>query len=103
MVYVFLHNGNDSFNMFIPADNTNFGDYRSIRGSLAADKTKILPIPDFTSNLTNPYAADSNDNAYRQEGIYQPNGLSLVVNPVMPELAWLLTTRLRLSQTWDPW
>jgi len=90
MVCVFLYGGNDSFNMFIPPDNTNFGDYRSIRGSLAVDNTKTLPIPDFTSTLTNPYATDSNDNAYRQEGIYRPNGLSLGVNPVMPELARLI-------------
>ena len=90
MVCIFLYGGNDSFNMFIPADNTNFGNYRSIRGSLAVDNTKALPIPDFTSTLTNPYATDSNDNAYRQEGIYRPNGLSLGVNPVMPEFARLI-------------
>ena len=90
MICVFLYGGNDSFNMLIPADNTSFGDYQSIRGNLAVDNTKTIPIPDLTSTLTNPYATSSNDSAYRQEGIYRPNGLSLGVNPVMPELARLI-------------
>ncbi len=100
MVCVFLYGGNDSFNMLIPADNTSFGDYRSIRGNLAVDNTKTIPIPDLNSTLTNPYATDSNDSAYRQDGIYRPNGLALGVNPVMPELARLIADkRPRLSQT----
>lgn len=93
MVCVFLYGGNDSFNMLIPADNTSFGDYRSIRGNLAVDNTKTIPIPDLNSTLTNPYATDSNDSAYRQDGIYRPNGLALGVNPVMPELARLIADK----------
>ena len=54
MVCVFLYGGNDSFNMLIPADNTSFGNYRSIRGNLAVDNTKTIPIPDLTGTLTNP-------------------------------------------------
>ena len=54
------------------------------------DNTKTIPIPDLTSALTNPYATDSNDSAYRQDGIYRPKGLPLGVNPVMPELARLI-------------
>ena len=97
MVCVFLYGGNDSFNMLIPADNTSFGDYRSIRGNLAVDNTKTIPIPDLTSALTNPYATESNDSAYRQDGIYRPKGLALGVNPVMPELARLIADKQGLG------
>lgn len=44
LVCVFLHGGNDSFNMFIPYEQTAYDVYDSVRGDLAVPRNEILPI-----------------------------------------------------------
>ena len=98
IVCVYLHGGNDAFNMLTPADNLLYNEYREARGggenadSNIAVAKNILDLPDLASvnlnNSTNPYA--SHDNASSGlKGVYDV-GLDLNVNGVMPELAHLL-------------
>ena len=44
LVCVFLHGGNDSFNMFLPYEQTAYNIYDSVRGDLAVPRNEILPI-----------------------------------------------------------
>ena len=73
LVCVYLHGGNDSFNMLIPADAANYHEYFDIRGGgdnpeegLQSAKT-VFDLPDLDysklSSSTNPYAAEDNQSA----------------------------------------
>lgn len=54
LVCIYLFGGNDSNNMIVPADNTRYTAYQSVRGNLALGPAKLVgPIPDATGN---PYA-----------------------------------------------
>ena len=44
LVCVFLFGGNDSNNMIVPTDSTNFSAYTSIRGSLALTPSELSPV-----------------------------------------------------------
>lgn len=58
LVCVFLFGGNDSNNMIIPVDDTNFKAYTTIRGSLALNSTELTPT--VTAATTGaPYAFHS--------------------------------------------
>lgn len=63
LVCILLAGGNDSFNMLVPADNDQFGEYRNIRADLALDQASLLTLPGTT-----------------------PNGRSYGLHPGMPEL-----------------
>jgi uncharacterized protein (DUF1501 family) len=54
LVCVFLFGGNDSNNTIVPADDTNFQAYTSIRQSLALPASALTP--NVTSNTGAPYA-----------------------------------------------
>lgn len=63
LVCVFLHGGNDSFNMLIPSDNVDYSSYQNVRQNLAISQNSLLNInpssampynlamPDFMSPL----------------------------------------------------
>jgi len=53
LVCVFLHGGNDSYNMLIPRSNTEYAVYQAARQSLAVAQTDLLPI--------NPLTPDGSD------------------------------------------
>jgi uncharacterized protein (DUF1501 family) len=44
MVCIFMFGGNDANNMIIPADNTGYGNYASIRAGLALPQNQLLQI-----------------------------------------------------------
>ncbi|MFK8037856.1 MAG: DUF1501 domain-containing protein [Crocinitomicaceae bacterium] len=44
MVFVFLHGGNDSFNMLAPKSNTEYGHYATTRSNLAIPQNDLLGI-----------------------------------------------------------
>ncbi len=46
MVCLFLHGGNDSFNMLIPNDDAAYNDYAAARGNLAHARADLLGITD---------------------------------------------------------
>lgn len=55
LVCVFLFGGNDSNNMVVPVDDTNFKAYTSIRGSLALPSSELTPTVYATSHNA-PYS-----------------------------------------------
>ena len=46
LVCVFLYGGSDSFNLFVPSDETLQGQYRTARNSLSIDQADLLPAND---------------------------------------------------------
>ncbi len=57
LVCVFLFGGNDSNNMLVPFDTTGYGNYASLRGSLALGRSSLLPLsptPDFALHPNMP-------------------------------------------------
>lgn len=44
LVCVFLHGGNDSFNMLIPSDNVDYQRYQNVRQNLAIAQSDLLSI-----------------------------------------------------------
>ena len=99
LVCIFLHGGNDSFNMLLPSDSASYNEYAEARkGGGNADSNiavanDVLDLPDLAdTNLsasTNPYLSD--DTALSGlKGVYDV-GLGLNINAVMPELAHLVS------------
>lgn len=52
LVCVFLHGGNDSFNMLIPSDNLDYQRYQSVRQNLAISQSDLINI---TPSSATPY------------------------------------------------
>lgn len=52
LVCIFLHGGNDSFNMLIPNDTLNYQRYQNVRQNLAVAQSDLLPI---TPSSATPY------------------------------------------------
>lgn len=50
LVCILLAGGNDSYNMLVPTDNDQFGEYNSIRADLALPQNELLTLPGTTSN-----------------------------------------------------
>lgn len=48
LVCILLAGGNDSYNMLVPTDNDQFGEYSSIRADLALAQSSILTLPGTT-------------------------------------------------------
>ncbi len=68
LVCILLAGGNDSYNMLVPTDNDQFGEYSAIRTDLALQQNELLALPGTASN-----------------------GRSYGVHPGMPELQSLFT------------
>ena len=68
LVCILLAGGNDSYNMLVPIDNDQYGEYNAIRADLALPQNELLALPGTTSN-----------------------GRSYGVHPGMPELQSLFT------------
>lgn len=72
LVCVFLYGGSDSFNMFIPAENSLFEQYSQARGQLALPRSNLLS-DSAGSVLFNPNLAGLRD-------IYNDSNLAIVRN-----------------------
>ncbi|MDJ0939095.1 MAG: DUF1501 domain-containing protein [Woeseiaceae bacterium] len=68
LVCILLAGGNDSYNMLVPVDNDQYGEYSAIRSDLALQQNSLLTLPGTT-----------------------PNGRSYGVHPGMPELQQLFS------------
>jgi len=44
LICIFLYGGNDSFNMVVPTDNTHYGQYHTVRPSLAVAQNQLLTL-----------------------------------------------------------
>lgn len=44
LVCVFLHGGNDGFNMLVPMQTEAYSDYQNLRQTIAIEKNKLLPL-----------------------------------------------------------
>ena len=53
LVCVLLAGGNDSFNMLVPTDNDQYGEYSAIRSDLALAQNDLLSLPGTASNGRN--------------------------------------------------
>ena len=50
LVCILLAGGNDSYNMLVPLDDDQYGEYRGIRSDLALPQNELLPLPGTTAN-----------------------------------------------------
>ena len=50
LVCILLAGGNDSFNMIVPNDSDQYGEYASLRGDLALPQDSLLPLPGTTAS-----------------------------------------------------
>ena len=50
LVCILLAGGNDSFNMLVPTDTDQHGEYRGIRSDLALERNVLLQLPGTTAN-----------------------------------------------------
>ena len=50
LVCILLAGGNDSYNMMVPTDDDQFGEYSSIRADLALPQNELLTLPGTTAN-----------------------------------------------------
>ena len=50
LVCILLAGGNDSYNMLVPTDNDQYGEYNSIRADLALPQNELLTLPGTTAN-----------------------------------------------------
>ncbi|WP_373081690.1 DUF1501 domain-containing protein [Zhongshania sp.] len=101
LVVLFLHGGNDSFNMLVPLGSeagTGYQSYAESRGIMAINNSDLNP---FASSLgafqqrrlddgSNPYASTDDASAYKK-GVYKFNDVG--INGMMPELAQLIIDR----------
>lgn len=97
LVYVYLHGGNDSFNMVIPTQKSGqngYDNYQSVRSEIAIDHTDLsaninLAASKLDLSSGNPYSAESEDQAYTK-GMYHVADTEIGINGVMPEIAHLM-------------
>jgi uncharacterized protein (DUF1501 family) len=73
LVCVFLFGGNDANNMVIPYDPTGYANYAAIRGPLALDQSKLLPLTPTPSFALHPIMTNL-------QGLYNSGNMALVTN-----------------------
>jgi len=69
LVCIFLHGGNDSFNMLIPTENSEYQTYQNVRQSLAYNQSDLLPITPISAvpyNLGLPNAMSAVQQLFQQ-------------------------------------
>ena len=77
LVVVFLYGGNDSFNLLVPTDNSEYNTYQGVRQSLAYAQESLLPIAPQSSQ---PYALGIPDAASSIHSLFEAQKLSFVAN-----------------------
>jgi len=77
MVCVYLVGGND-LNMLVPTDDTNYGFYQSLRGSLAIAKNDLFPITSEINGVSEPYGIHPACGGMKE--LYDNGNLAFVTN-----------------------
>lgn len=77
LVCVFLYGGNDSFNMIVPTEDSNFQLYQSVRQNLAYPQQSLLPI---TPTTEQPFALGMPPAMQDIQTLFTQKKLSFVAN-----------------------
>jgi uncharacterized protein (DUF1501 family) len=77
LVCIFLHGGNDSFNMLIPTANNDYQTYQSIRQALAYQQNTLQPI---TPISTMPYELGLPNAMSPLQALFQQGDLAFLAN-----------------------
>ena len=77
LVCVFLYGGNDSYNLLVPTEVSDYQTYQSVRQNLAYPRETLLPI---TPNSPQPYALGMPAEATSLHSLFTQNKLSVVAN-----------------------
>ncbi|NVK25078.1 MAG: DUF1501 domain-containing protein [Gammaproteobacteria bacterium] len=77
IVCIFLYGGNDSYNMLIPTDASDYSIYANVRQNLAIDQESVLPL---TTNSITPYATGLPNSMAAVEQLFHQQQLSFITN-----------------------
>jgi uncharacterized protein (DUF1501 family) len=94
LVCVFLFGGNDSFNLLVPTNNSEYNTYQSIRQTLAYEQDSLLSI---TPQNSQPYAVGIPEAASSIHSLFASQKLSFVAN--MGPLAQPVTKSMIVSDS----
>lgn len=92
LVCVFLYGGNDSFNLLVPTDTSEYNTYQSVRQNLAYSRESLLPLSPLTSQ---PYSFGMPAVATSLHNLFNSQKLSIVAN--MGPLSQPLTKAMILN------
>ena len=95
LVCVFLHGGNDSFNMFIPTTTSDYQAYQAVRQQLAYQQSETLPISPITET---PYALGLPQAMAPLQSLFQQGNLAFLANtgPLLQPV-----TKTQALQNWS--
>lgn len=94
LVCIFLHGGNDSFNMLVPSQTTDYAKYQAIRQSLAYLQDSLLPI---TPTTTQAYQLGMPPALTEVASLFNQGKLAMLAN--VGPLLYPLTKTEALSQS----
>jgi uncharacterized protein (DUF1501 family) len=77
LMCVFLYGGNDSYNLLLPTDNSEYQIYQNVRQNLAYSQDQLLPINPVTSQ---PYAMGMPSAASSLQQLFAQQKLSVIAN-----------------------
>lgn len=77
IVCIFLYGGNDSYNMLVPTDATDYSTYANVRQNLAIAQEDILPL---TTSSSLPYNIGLPSSMSSIEQLFQDQQLSFIAN-----------------------
>lgn len=77
LVCVFLYGGNDSFNLLVPTEASDYQTYQSVRQNLAYPRETLLPLSPASAQ---PYAMGMPAQATSLHELFSQNKLSVVAN-----------------------
>jgi uncharacterized protein (DUF1501 family) len=77
LVCVFLFGGNDSFNLLVPTDNSDYAIYQGVRQNLAYAQDELLAMPGVSNQ---PYALGMPGAATSLHQLFESKKMSLVAN-----------------------
>jgi len=95
LVCVFLHGGNDSFNMLVPTANSEYQTYQSIRQALAYQQNSLHPISPISAM---PYELGLPNAMSPLQALFQQGDLAFLANagPLLQPV-----TKAQALQNWD--
>jgi len=95
LVCIFLHGGNDSFNMLVPTANSEYQTYQSIRQALAYQQDQLSSISPMTAQ---PYALGLPNAMSSLQQLFQQGDLAFLANtgPLLQPV-----TKTQALQDWN--
>jgi len=95
LVCIFLHGGNDSFNMLVPTANSEYQTYQSIRQALAYQQSNLSSISPITAQ---PYELGLPNAMSPLQQLFQQGDLAFLANagPLLQPV-----TKAQIQQDWS--